>query len=141
MKKRLSVLGNSYAVIIDKPIRAVLGIGRETILHVSTDGRRIVIEPTTERHRPVITGTELDARRVFDTLVRHYGLCQQQFDELSPTKLRLMRYRGGLETETFTDDERTIMRRLAVCLPLREREVPWDDAIREALEEVPALAA
>ncbi len=50
MKKRLQNVGNSLAIVIDKSIREVLGIGRDAILQVSTDGRRILIEPTGELH-------------------------------------------------------------------------------------------
>lgn len=141
MQKRLSVLGNSLAIVIDKPIRKLLGIGRDTILQVSTDGRRILIEPTGDRHEPSVSLSEFDAARVFDMLVRHYGLWQPQFDQLSPKRLRLMAYRGGLDCGNPDDDERLIMKRLAVCLRERQRQVPWEQAIRAALDSVPALAA
>jgi virulence-associated protein VagC len=39
------VLGNSLALIIDKPLRRALNIGRTTPLDVRTDGRRLIIEP------------------------------------------------------------------------------------------------
>jgi bifunctional DNA-binding transcriptional regulator/antitoxin component of YhaV-PrlF toxin-antitoxin module len=139
MKKRLSVLGNSLALVIDKPIRKLLGIGRNTILQVSTDGRRILIEPTGQLHVPLITATEVDARRVFDTLVRHYGLWQPQFDELCPRKMRILVYRGGLEAETYDDDDRITMKRLEVCLRKRQADVPWEESIREALDKVPIV--
>jgi bifunctional DNA-binding transcriptional regulator/antitoxin component of YhaV-PrlF toxin-antitoxin module len=56
MKKRLLRVGNSYAVVIDKPIRRLLGIASRTILEVSSDGQRIIIDVT----RDLLQDDELD---------------------------------------------------------------------------------
>jgi antitoxin component of MazEF toxin-antitoxin module len=58
MRKNLSVIGNSLGLIIEKPILDILGITRDTELEVTTDGRRLVIEPAerkdqTERVRNI----------------------------------------------------------------------------------------
>lgn len=58
MRKNLSVIGNSLGLIIEKPILDILGITRETELEVTTDGRRLLIEPAspedqTERVRSI----------------------------------------------------------------------------------------
>jgi antitoxin component of MazEF toxin-antitoxin module len=45
MIKRLTAVGNSLAVLIDRPIRDLLGIDRETLLEVTTDGTALVIRP------------------------------------------------------------------------------------------------
>ena len=45
MVKRLVQHGNSYALIIDKPIMKMLGITPETALKISTDGKKISVEP------------------------------------------------------------------------------------------------
>lgn len=45
MKKKLSRHGNSFAVIIDKPILELLDINEKTMLKIKTDGKRIIIEP------------------------------------------------------------------------------------------------
>ncbi len=52
MKKRLCMIGNSLAVIIDAPIRRMLNLGTRSVLRVTTDGRRIIIEPTGELLEP-----------------------------------------------------------------------------------------
>jgi hypothetical protein len=44
--KRLCKVGNSLAIIIERPILRTLGIGNRALLRVSTDGERIIIEPT-----------------------------------------------------------------------------------------------
>lgn len=45
MTKTLVKHGNSYALIIDKPILDLLNIKEDTPLTVSTDGKSIVIGP------------------------------------------------------------------------------------------------
>ena len=55
MNKRLSVIGNSLGIIIDKPILELLKIDRETVLEITTDGEALTIRPastdTTASHR------------------------------------------------------------------------------------------
>ncbi len=52
MKKKLSAVGNSYGVVIEKPILELLNIYRDTELEMTTDGERLIIEPirTTKRN-------------------------------------------------------------------------------------------
>lgn len=45
MRKNLTVIGNSLGLIIEKPILDILGFSRDTELEMTTDGRRLVIEP------------------------------------------------------------------------------------------------
>jgi antitoxin component of MazEF toxin-antitoxin module len=45
MTKRLSAVGNSAAIIIDKPILDILDIGMETELNIHTDGQNLIISP------------------------------------------------------------------------------------------------
>jgi antitoxin component of MazEF toxin-antitoxin module len=45
MNKRLSVIGNSLGVIIDKPILDLLNINRDTLLELKTDGEALIIRP------------------------------------------------------------------------------------------------
>jgi len=137
MQKRLNVLGNSLALVIDKSLRRVLGIGRDTILQVSTDGRRILIEPTGELHVPTVTATEIDAPRVFDTLMRRFNMSKVQFDLLAAVPIRIMAYRGGLGLPCDEPAHRVTMERLAACLRHLLAKATWDDAVRATLEEVP----
>ncbi|MEI7768223.1 MAG: AbrB/MazE/SpoVT family DNA-binding domain-containing protein [Phycisphaerae bacterium] len=46
MVKHLVKHGNSYALIIDKPVMDLLRITPETALDVTTDGRNLVLSPT-----------------------------------------------------------------------------------------------
>lgn len=51
MRKNLTVIGNSLGLIIEKPILDILGFSRDTELEVTTDGRRLVIEPAEPNER------------------------------------------------------------------------------------------
>ena len=45
MVKRLQAIGNSFGVIIDKPILELLKLTPEVGLDVSTDGERLILTP------------------------------------------------------------------------------------------------
>lgn len=45
MKKNLTHIGNSLGLVIEKPILELLQITQETELEMTTDGKRLIIEP------------------------------------------------------------------------------------------------
>lgn len=45
MRKKLSVIGNSLGLIIEKPILELLNCDASTELELTTDGRRLIVEP------------------------------------------------------------------------------------------------
>ena len=45
MRKKLSAVGNSFGLVIEKPILELLSIDRDTELEMTTDGQRLIIEP------------------------------------------------------------------------------------------------
>jgi antitoxin component of MazEF toxin-antitoxin module len=51
MLKRLTKHGNSWALVIDRPILDLLKIDTETPLEVSTDGRRLIVAPAQQSER------------------------------------------------------------------------------------------
>lgn len=51
MTKKLTVVGNSLGIIIEKPILDLLGISKDTPLEIITDGTRLIIEPQTKNER------------------------------------------------------------------------------------------
>lgn len=51
MLKRLTRHGNSYALVIDKPILDLLNMDPEGPVEISTDGRTLVITPVTDTQR------------------------------------------------------------------------------------------
>ncbi len=63
MIKKLTAIGNSLGIIIDRPILELLRIDRETALEISTDGDALIIRPNrTERGQKVKAST----RRMMD---------------------------------------------------------------------------
>ena len=62
MRKKLSAIGNSLGVVIEKPILELLDIDRETELEMTTDGQRLIIEPIRQRRKRVLAS----AKKVMD---------------------------------------------------------------------------
>ena len=58
MKKKLSAIGNSLGVVIEKPILELLDIDRETELEMTTDGQRLIIEPVRQRRKRVLASAK-----------------------------------------------------------------------------------
>ncbi|MFQ5582629.1 MAG: AbrB/MazE/SpoVT family DNA-binding domain-containing protein [Mariprofundaceae bacterium] len=52
MVKYLTPIGNSFGLIIDRPILNLLQIDRDTELEVSTDGKSLTIRPIREYEEP-----------------------------------------------------------------------------------------
>ena len=73
MQKRLSRVGNSLGLIIEKPILELLNIDGETILEVSTDGEGLIIKPVksrTDRVRAAAERVADDHADAFEKLAR-----------------------------------------------------------------------
>ena len=45
MRKKLSAIGNSLGIVIEKPILELLDITRDTELELKTDGDRLILTP------------------------------------------------------------------------------------------------
>jgi hypothetical protein len=52
MIKKLSAVGNSLGLIIERPILELLGITRDTPLEIKTDGVGLIIRPAPEVSDP-----------------------------------------------------------------------------------------
>ena len=63
MRKKLSAIGNSLGLVIEKPILELLDIDRETELEMTTDGERLIIEPVRSARR---TRLRAAAKRAMD---------------------------------------------------------------------------
>lgn len=51
MLKKLTRVGNSLAMVIDRPILELLNVDAETPLEVSTDGKTLTIAPVSDEAR------------------------------------------------------------------------------------------
>lgn len=70
MKKRLSTLGNSLALIIDRPILDLLGIDAETELDIKTDGKGLTIKPVRKSHKSRVAEATEKMMKVHDKTLR-----------------------------------------------------------------------
>ena len=71
MTKTLTRHGNSLALVIDKPILELLRIDDETPLEISTDGKKLIIEPqNAEREKKFRASLEKMSKRYEKTLRR-----------------------------------------------------------------------
>ena len=70
MRKRLSTVGNSLGIIIEKPILELLHIDKDTELELSTDGERLILEPIRpEGHRRRVAASTRRALGTHKTLL------------------------------------------------------------------------
>lgn len=58
MRKKLSAIGNSLGLVVEKPILELLNIDRDTDLEMTTDGRRLIIEPVRQRRKRVLAASQ-----------------------------------------------------------------------------------
>ena len=63
MKKTLTHIGNSLGLVIEKPILELLDITQGTELEMTTDGKRLIIEPQRSSRKRRITDA---AKRAMD---------------------------------------------------------------------------
>ncbi len=67
---RLSAIGNSLGIVIEKPILELLEIDRETELDMRTDGERLIIEPVRRATRAKVKAAAERAMRAHDATLR-----------------------------------------------------------------------
>ena len=58
MRKKLSAVGNSFGLVIEKPILELLSIDRDTELEMTTDGERLIIEPVRKGKKSLSVSAE-----------------------------------------------------------------------------------
>jgi antitoxin component of MazEF toxin-antitoxin module len=70
MKKKLSKHGNSLALIIDKPLLKLLSINKNTVLNITIDNNKIIIEAPSKRKK--IIGDD-KMQKIYEDLVEKYA--------------------------------------------------------------------
>jgi antitoxin MazE len=70
MRKKLSAIGNSLGIVIEKPILELLDIDRETELEMRTDGERLIIEPVRGGKRAKMKAAAQRAMAAHDATLR-----------------------------------------------------------------------
>lgn len=72
MEKKLSKHGNSRAIVIEKPILDLLAITDETILKVTTEDGKIIIEPI-RRDKKMKISSDKKMQKIYEEIVEKYG--------------------------------------------------------------------
>jgi antitoxin component of MazEF toxin-antitoxin module len=70
MRKKLSAIGNSLGIVIEKPILELLDIDRDTELDMRTDGERLIIEPVKGAKRTKVKASLRRAMAAHDATLR-----------------------------------------------------------------------
>ena len=73
MRKNLTRIGNSLGLVIEKPILELLDITQETELEVTTDGKKLTIEPLRSSRK----------RRIADAAKRAMDVHENTFRRLA----------------------------------------------------------
>lgn len=70
MRKRLSAIGNSLGIVIEKPILELLDIDRETELDMKTDGQQLIIVPIRRSKKAKVKAAVERAMAAHDATLR-----------------------------------------------------------------------
>jgi antitoxin component of MazEF toxin-antitoxin module len=70
MIKKLTAIGNSLGIIIERPILELLDIDKDTPLDMTTDGEALVIRPVREHHRARVRKTAQRMMGIHDTTLK-----------------------------------------------------------------------
>ncbi|MBA3465094.1 MAG: AbrB/MazE/SpoVT family DNA-binding domain-containing protein [Deltaproteobacteria bacterium] len=154
MEKRLTACGNSLALTIDRPLLRLLGIGPNTKLRVSTDGKRLIVEPmdvvvnvsvvkSTMTNGVLTVREKIDAESMFRALMQVFHMGTKHFARVHPdgsTNVRdMVRFAGGLarNLDEITEREQAIIQRFWECFRALTQRCSWEESIEIALERVP----
>jgi antitoxin component of MazEF toxin-antitoxin module len=75
MIKNLTKHGNSYALVIDKPILELLHVSPDTPFEILTDGRSLVLTPVRE------TGDEKKFQEALEDVHKRFGRAMKRLAE------------------------------------------------------------
>ena len=70
MRKKLSAIGNSLGLVIEKPILELLDFTRDTELDMTTDGERLIISRATKSKRARVKASLARAMDAHDESLR-----------------------------------------------------------------------
>lgn len=82
MIKKLSKYGNSFAILIDKPILELLNISEGTQLKIKTDGESIIITPIQSELSKIRKVSEnVEVQKAFEEITRTYAPALKKLSE------------------------------------------------------------
>jgi hypothetical protein len=142
VEKQVVAIGNSLGVIIDRGLCRVLGLSLRSRVRVSTDGRRLVLEPV-GANEELPPNETIDIRAVVHHIVYVQQLPWTDIQKLRPTGAG--RYQTYGDLLAWADDidrnaselDRAYATRFMVCLRELQHGASSEDAIATSLREVP----
>lgn len=82
MRKKLTRLGNSSALILDKPLMAILGLKPNDTVTLVTDGMNLIITPTFRR------ATRKESEAAYKKTLARHGEALRALGDASPAGMR-----------------------------------------------------
>jgi len=70
MLKKLTTIGNSLGIIIERPILELLAIDKETPLDMTTDGEVLILRPVRGDHRQLVQAAAHHLMDVHDATLK-----------------------------------------------------------------------
>ncbi|MDX2090924.1 MAG: hypothetical protein SFX73_23900 [Kofleriaceae bacterium] len=144
MRKRLIQVGNSLALVLDKPIRKMIGFAHAREVELSFEGRRIIVDPVEEedatcKSRSASVEELRAARSDLDRLVHFYGIADAQFQRLVAEYRRVFSYHAWLGSglRHVTAAQLANIRRVRACVKQLDGGADWETAIAVALRSEP----
>ncbi|CAN5870477.1 hypothetical protein BH11MYX2_BH11MYX2_32490 [soil metagenome] len=156
MRKKLTVIGNSVALIIDKPLRRLMELAPSLEVDVRFDGARLIVEAVSApaanaNTQPAFASRAdgarlplamvLDAGRVARTLVEQFDMSPEYLVQLYPGVTRLARYLGWAGNQecvrTADATQAAVVRRMHLCWEQLVLGRSWAETIAVALHAVP----
>jgi len=144
-EKHLTRLGNSFALIIDRPMLRSLGIGPKSELRVHSDGSRIIIEASRTKHDPSFAASAAFVIRR-DALIqsaRYLESCvgPDSMEALGAGRIYFSRFVSKIrwQTRSIGNDD-LVMDRLEHVRAVHEGSATatMEDAVAAAVQAVPA---
>lgn len=139
MEKKLTTSGNSLALVIDETIARLLGLTKDTIVSLTIDGHRLIVEPRDKAapKRKVRSVTVGEVRKTL-WLLDWQKMKNEHFVALSEGTPREV-FEGALGLEKV--DPLTV-KRLMACLERREANPtePWSERVAAVLSAHPRPA-
>ena len=156
MRKTMINIGNSLGLVIERPILELLNITRDTVLELSTDGRRLIIEPVTQAPaldpgsggttdvEPSDFGDPAFTVRVLDDLESRFHMSNERFRRLHHARnyqntVKAHRAYAAKRPSRFQTGgaNEVTARRLHCCLQALDAGESWEAAIGIATSQFP----
>lgn len=116
MIKKLVRYGNSNALVIDRAILELLGIGEGSFVKLSTDGKALTITPDTQVVAKPLTTTDMAENMGLEMAGRVMDSMKPLYDAMANDPMKMQQVTEAMElmgNQAFTDGVKEITRKYA----------------------------